>query len=217
MTTSSPQQSRRHDGGLRHHRRSRRRTRSARRIAALRIATGFVFLWAFLDKTFGLGYSTPDARAWINGGSPTNGFLSHVDYGPFKGFFNAIAGNPIADWLFMLGLLGVGVAAIAGAGLRIAAIAGSLMMLMMWVAEWPFAQFTETGDPTGSTNPIVDYHIIYALALIVVRRLRRRPVLRCGQLVEQPDVRPAQPLAEVKQLDPAVSSGGPGHHERAGQ
>src|SRR6476620_930587 len=71
-------------------------------IAALRIATGFVFLWAFLDKTFGLGYSTPDARAWINGGSPTNGFLSHVDYGPFKGFFNAIAGNPIADWLFML-------------------------------------------------------------------------------------------------------------------
>jgi len=135
--------------------------------AALRIATGFVFLWAFLDKTFGLGYSTPDARAWINGGSPTNGFLSHVDYGPFKGFFNAIAGNPIADWLFMLGLLGVGVAAIAGAGLRIAAIAGSLMMLMMWVAEWPLAQFTETGDPTGSTNPIVDYHIIYALALIV--------------------------------------------------
>ena len=136
-------------------------------IAALRIATGFVFLWAFLDKTFGLGYSTPDARAWINGGSPTNGFLSHVDYGPFKGFFNAIAGNPIADWLFMLGLLGVGVAAIAGAGLRIAAIAGSLMMLMMWVAEWPLAQFTETGDPTGSTNPIVDYHLIYALALIV--------------------------------------------------
>jgi thiosulfate dehydrogenase [quinone] large subunit len=136
-------------------------------IALLRIATGFVFLWAFLDKTFGLGYSTPDARAWINGGSPTNGFLSHVDFGPFKGFFNAIAGNPIADWLFMLGLLGVGVAAIAGAGLRIAAAAGSIMMLMMWVAEWPFAQFTETGDPTGSTNPIVDYHIIYALALIV--------------------------------------------------
>jgi thiosulfate dehydrogenase [quinone] large subunit len=24
-------------------------------IAALRIGTGFVFLWAFLDKTFGLG------------------------------------------------------------------------------------------------------------------------------------------------------------------
>ena len=41
------------------------------------------------------------------------------------------------------------------------------MMLMMWVAEWPPAQFAEAGDPTGSTNPIVDYHPIYAPALIV--------------------------------------------------
>ena len=27
-------------------------------LASLRILTGFVFLWAFLDKTFGLGYAT---------------------------------------------------------------------------------------------------------------------------------------------------------------
>jgi len=128
--------------------------------AALRIATGFVFLWAFLDKTFGLGYSTPTERAWINGGSPTNGFLSHLESGPLKGFFNAIAGNWLTDTLFMLGLLGVGVAVIAGAGLRIAAVAGSFMMLMMWLAEWPLA--------AGSSNPIVDYHVVYALVLIVV-------------------------------------------------
>lgn len=31
-------------------------------------------LWAFLDKTFGLGYSTRVAKAWVNGGSPTKGF-----------------------------------------------------------------------------------------------------------------------------------------------
>src|SRR5262245_1017370 len=29
-------------------------TTAARALAVLRIATGFVFLWAFLDKTFGL-------------------------------------------------------------------------------------------------------------------------------------------------------------------
>ena len=29
------------------------------------------FLWAFLDKAFGLGYATPSGNAWINGGSPT--------------------------------------------------------------------------------------------------------------------------------------------------
>ena len=35
-----------------------------RALAVLRYATGFIFLWAFLDKTFGLGFSTPVERAW---------------------------------------------------------------------------------------------------------------------------------------------------------
>ncbi|MER7365496.1 hypothetical protein ABT353_22580, partial [Nonomuraea wenchangensis] len=43
--------------------------------AAARISIGWVFLWAFLDKTFGWGFATPAAKAWINGGSPTTGFL----------------------------------------------------------------------------------------------------------------------------------------------
>ena len=34
-----------------------------RSLAVLRLATGFIFLWAFLDKTFGLGFSTPVERA----------------------------------------------------------------------------------------------------------------------------------------------------------
>lgn len=136
-------------------------------LAGLRIATGFIFLWAFLDKTFGLGFSTPSARAWIHGGSPTKGFLSNVEVGPLQSFFHSIAGNPVTDWLFMLGLLGVGVALIVGAGLRLAAIGATLMMAMMWIAEWPLAQTTATGDPSGSTNPIVDYHVIYALVAIV--------------------------------------------------
>jgi thiosulfate dehydrogenase [quinone] large subunit len=42
-------------------------------IAVMRVAIGFVFLWAFLDKTFGFGYAIPSARAWIHGGSPTKG------------------------------------------------------------------------------------------------------------------------------------------------
>src|SRR3546814_5818912 len=40
-------------------------------MAALRVGVGSVFLWAFLDKLFGLGYSTPSERSWLNGGSPT--------------------------------------------------------------------------------------------------------------------------------------------------
>ena len=143
-------------------------TGAARFLAVFRVVLGFEFLWAFLDKTFGLGYATPAARAWINGGSPTKGFLSRVAVGPFEATFHAWAGAAWADWLFMVGLLGIGVALILGIGLRIAAVSGTLMMLGMWAAEWPLAKVTSAGEPTMSTNPIVDYHIIYALALIAL-------------------------------------------------
>ena len=137
-------------------------------IALLRLSIGFVFLWAFLDKFFGLGYSTASERAWIHGGSPTKGFLSHVDVGPLQSAFNSIAGTWWADTLFMLGLLGVGLAVMLGVFLNVSAIAGSLIMVLMWAAEWPLAQFTSSGDPSGSTNPFMDYHLIYALVLIVL-------------------------------------------------
>jgi thiosulfate dehydrogenase [quinone] large subunit len=143
-------------------------TTAAKFLAVVRIVVGFEFLWAFLDKTFGLGYATPAARAWINGGSPTKGFLSRVAVGPFESTFHGWAGAAWADWLFMAGLLGIGIALIAGTGLRIAAVSGTVMMLLMWAAEWPLAKFTSAGEPSMSTNPIVDYHIIYALVLIAL-------------------------------------------------
>ena len=91
-------------------------------LAGLRIATGFVFLWAFFDKLFGLGYSTPSERAWINGGSPTKGFLGSIEAGPFASTFRSIAGDWWVDWLFMVGLLAVGLAVMLGVGLRLAAV-----------------------------------------------------------------------------------------------
>jgi thiosulfate dehydrogenase [quinone] large subunit len=131
-------------------------------LAILRLATGFIFLWAFLDKTFGLGFSTLRAASWLNGGEPSQGFLnSPAVTGPLKGFFAAIA-SPTTDVLFMLGMLAVGAAVMLGVGVRISAIAGTVIMLFMYLAEWPFAV------NAASSNPLVDYHIIYALALIVV-------------------------------------------------
>jgi thiosulfate dehydrogenase [quinone] large subunit len=135
-------------------------TRAAKALAVLRISTGLVFLWAFLDKTFGFGYATPAAKAWINGGSPTKGFLASVDVGPLQGFFHDIAGTPLANWGFMLGLLGIGLALVLGIGLRVAAVAATAMMALMWLAEWPLAQ--------GSSNPLIDYHVIYAIGAITL-------------------------------------------------
>jgi len=137
-----------------------------RTMGALRMLLGFTFLWAFLDKLFGFGFATPSSRAWINGGTPAQGFIKGID-GPFKDVFQIFA-NPVGDWLFMAGLLGIGVAMIAGAGLRIAAVAGTLLMLFMFLAEWPAATALVDGKVvSGSTNPIVDSHWHEALLLII--------------------------------------------------
>ncbi|MEG3635155.1 hypothetical protein [Micromonospora palythoicola] len=143
-------------------------TTAARALAVLRISTGLVFLWAFLDKTFGLGYATPTERAWINGGSPTKGFLANVEVGPMQSVAHTIAGTWWANALFMVGLAAIGLALIAGVGLRVAAASGTLMMALMWLAEFPLARFNAGGDPTGSTNPVVDYHLIYAVVLVAL-------------------------------------------------
>lgn len=139
-----------------------------RLFAVLRIATGLVFGWAFVDKLFGLGYATASENAWLAGGSPTRGFLGNLDHGPFAEVFRGWAGAWWADTLFMLGLAGIAVALLFGVGLRIAAVSGTVMMLLMWVAEWPPARFTDAGELTRSSNPLVDYHIVYALVLIVL-------------------------------------------------
>src|SRR4029077_9661347 len=96
---------------------------------------------AFLDKTFGLHYATPSAKAWINGGSPTKGFLASVQALPLQSFFPPIAGPWWANGLFMLGLLAIGIALIAGVAMRIAAISGVVMLAMVWLPADPLALF----------------------------------------------------------------------------
>lgn len=133
----------------------RERMLADRVFAALRIVLGFTFFWAFLDKLFGLGYATPSARAWINGGSPTKGFLANSATGPFDSFYKDIAGAAWADWAFMLGLAAIGAALLLGVGMRVAAVSGALLYLLMWTVVLP-----------PENNPVVDDHIIGALALI---------------------------------------------------
>ncbi|MFI6335736.1 hypothetical protein [Streptomyces sp. NPDC050535] len=141
---------------------------SAQVFAGLRIATGFIFLWAFLDKTFGWGYATASDKAWTDGGSPTKGFLSGVAAGPMQSTFHSWAGAGWANWLFMLGLLGVGLALVSGIALRLAAVAGTALMAFMWIAEWPPAKHLADGSPSMSSNPLIDYHVLYAVVLIAL-------------------------------------------------
>lgn len=120
----------------------------------LRVAISFIFLWAFFDKTFGLGFSTTPQKAWIYGNSPTTGFLTNGANGILGDLFQMMAGYAIVDWLFMMGLLGVGISILFNFYTKLGAIAGILMMAMLYLAVAPSAN-----------NPIVDEHVIYALVL----------------------------------------------------
>lgn len=146
-------------------------------LGVLRLLVGWIFLWAFLDKTWGFGYSTPKSRAWIHGGSPTNGFLGNVYVGPFASWFRSIAGATWADYLFMIGLCALGVALMLGIGLRLAAIPGAALSVMMWLSVWPSAKVTSQGNPTGSTNPFFDDHLVWALLFLIF------PLLNAGDWV----------------------------------
>ena len=126
-------------------------------LAVTRLALGWVFLWAFLDKLFGFGHETASADAWIHGGSPTDGFLAHAPVGPMAGFYNSLAGSAWADWLFMAALAGIGIALTFGVAMRIAAVAGGALLVMMWSATLPSAN-----------NLFMDDHLIYALVLVLL-------------------------------------------------
>jgi thiosulfate dehydrogenase (quinone) large subunit len=136
-------------------------TRSSARhaLALTRIGTAVVFLWPFTDKLVGLGYATPRERAWLAGGAPTQGYLENGAQGPLASTFAAMA-SPVTDWLFMLGLLGVGLALLLGIGLRVAAVSGTVLFAMLWLSQWPLA--------AGSTNPVVDDHVLVILLLAVL-------------------------------------------------
>ena len=143
-------------------------------MAVTRLALGWVFLWAFLDKTFGLGSATADEGAWVNGGSPTEGFLANAPTGPFEDFYNDIAGAAWADWLFMIGLAGIGIALVLGVAMRIAAASGALLLLMMWSAVLP-----------PENNPFMDDHIIYALVLAALALAGANKTLGFGRVWER--------------------------------
>ena len=147
----------------------------ARALATLRIAFGFTFLWAFLDKTLALGFGTgaqyaedgsrtgvdfmAQDAAWLNGGSPTEGFLTFgvpAD-NPFKDMWTNMAGQAWADWLFMIGLLGIGVTLLLGVGMRIGTAAGALMYAFMYLAVLPL-----------ENNPVVDDHLIGVIVMVVL-------------------------------------------------
>lgn len=130
-----------------------------KQIVLLRIALALIFLWAFFDKLLGLGFATKPQQAWVQGGSPTYGFLTTAAHGPFADLFKSLAGVPLVDWLFMAGLLFVGLTLLLSRYVRAGATVGMVMLALMYLALIP-----------PKNNPLIDDHIIYIIALSVVAK-----------------------------------------------
>ncbi|GAA4896271.1 thiosulfate dehydrogenase [quinone] large subunit [Stackebrandtia albiflava] len=128
-------------------------------LAIARIAVGWVFLWAFLDKTFGLGLPTPAGSGWLDGGSPTSGYLAGqaAKPGGLAQLFAGLSGQTWVDWLFMIGMGGVGAALVLGVGMRLAAVGAVCVMVPLWLSSWPLA-----------ANPFMDQHLVYLLAAVAL-------------------------------------------------
>jgi thiosulfate dehydrogenase [quinone] large subunit len=139
--------------------------------AIARLSLGWVFLWAFLDKLVGLGHETPAAKGWLDGGNPTKGFLSGGAKGAFASFYHNIAGETWTNSLFMAGLAGIGIALILGIGMRIAAVSGALLLVMMWSVVLP-----------PENNLFMDDHLIYAVVLIGLALVGAGDTLGLGKI-----------------------------------
>lgn len=139
----------------------------------LRLLLGWSFFWAFIDKLFGLGFSTCRAEdsssidfmcdaAMAKGGSPTYGFLEFGTEGSHTGFlFQWMAPSApdsigVADVFFMAALLLGGVALLLGIGTRIAAVGGAILMAFMFLA----------GDVWPENNPVNSSHVIEMVAFL---------------------------------------------------
>lgn len=150
-------------------------------LAILRILLGFVFLWAFFDKMFGLGYSTTSQNAMINGGSPTRGFLQYGSetLSALGDFF------AVTDVIIMAAFLLLGLALILGIGMKIATIGGTLLLIMMYIGVFP-----------PDTNPLIDYHIIYIFLLLAICLANAGDFLGMGKQWKEMEIVKKLPILE---------------------
>ncbi len=140
----------------------------------VRIALGLIFLWAFFDKLIGLGFATAADKSWLLGNSPTYGFLAKGVHGPLAEFYNSLASSVLVEWLFMLGLLFIGISLTFGIFMGLGCASGFVMMFLMWAALLPPAN-----------HPFIDDHVIYALVLVGLWASRAGHVIGLGRAWEK--------------------------------
>ncbi|MFQ5474507.1 MAG: hypothetical protein ACE5DM_01595 [Candidatus Nanoarchaeia archaeon] len=152
----------------------------------LRIGMSWIFLWPFLDKLFGLGFATAKDSSWLSGTSPTAGFLQHATKGPFAGFYQSLTGSILVDWIFMIGILLIGVSLLLGICVKISGYSGALLFFLMYTA----------GFIPPEHNPFLDEHIIYLVIMIGLTFVKAGHWLGLGKWWSQQELVKKYPILE---------------------
>jgi thiosulfate dehydrogenase [quinone] large subunit len=131
-------------------------------LGLLRIFYGFEFLWAFLDRFFGLGIATAPENSFLAGAPQTEGYLTFVTNpnSPFAFIFNGpdallLQFGGLVDLAYMGMLLVGGVTLILGIGVRIGGLSTTIFFFSVWLSAIP-PQF----------NPFIEEHFLQMWILI---------------------------------------------------
>ncbi len=136
-------------------------------LAALRIVTGFGFLYAGLEKIFDFaGTGKPfSAAGFLQFGSAGTlpGSAQDAVVNPTHDLWVSLASNaalmPAINWLVVVGETAIGIALIFGIATRFSGVMGALLMGLITIAAWDFG--------FGVVNETVMYAVV-ALYLAVV-------------------------------------------------
>jgi thiosulfate dehydrogenase (quinone) large subunit len=161
-------------------------------LAVLRVAVGFGFLYAGLDKIvhFDGVNKAFNATGFLKGATAGTlpGSADGAIVNPTHDMWVSLAGNPglmsAVNVLVVFGEIAIGVALILGLATRFAGVMGALMMGLFWVATWDFAHgFVNEQFLYGIASAFVAYAAAgdaYGLDEIIERTetVRRAPALR---------------------------------------
>lgn len=131
-------------------------------LGLLRIFFGFEFLWAFLDRFFGLGIATAPENSFLAGAPQTEGYLTYVTNpnSPFAFIFNGpdallLQFGILVDIAYMGMLLVGGITLISGIGVRIGGSATFIFFFSVWLATFP-----------PEFNPFIEAHFLQMWILL---------------------------------------------------
>ena len=159
-------------------------------LLALRLVTGWVFLFAGIEKLLGAEKFSAAGFLQFGTAGTAAGAAEGAIVNPTQAFWVDLAANgtlmPIVDFMVPWGQVLIGAALILGLATRFAAVMGFAMMAFITVAAWDFA------------HGIVNHTALLALTTLLVGVMRAGEVFGIDAIVdEQPLVKRTTALRYV--------------------